>query len=296
MEQKVKVKVNGQNITEEAVQFEMERLVRFYTENGIPEDQIKAELPELVKRATEQAVGTRLLMDEASKRSVDISEDEIEAELNKVVEQVGGVDAFKAALAQQKIDEASFREQLKQGRRVDKLIQEAIKSVCDPTEDEHKKHYGEHKDDFNKSERVLAQHILISPDGTEESSKAQAREKIVEIRERVAGGKKFSDEAAAHSMCPSGKEGGSLGWFGRGMMVPEFDNAVFSMNVGDVSDVVETQFGFHLICKTDQEEASEASYEDSRDKILEMLRHSKRGEAMTAFVDTLKAAAKIEYL
>ncbi|MDA3926977.1 MAG: peptidylprolyl isomerase [Kiritimatiellae bacterium] len=290
-----KITVNGQEIPEDAIQFELERLVRFYSENGVPEAQIKEQLPELVKRASEQAVGTKLLMDEANKRNVDVSEDEIEEELSKVVEQVGGVDAFKAALEQQKIEEAAFREQLKQGRRVDSLIKEAAKSVCDPTEDELKKHYEEHKDDFKKAERVLAQHILISPDGTEDSSKAEARQKIADIRERVKGGKEFADEAAEHSMCPSGKEGGSLGWFGRGMMVPEFDKAVFSMNVGDVSDVVETQFGFHLICKTDAEEACEASYEDSRDKILELIRHSKRGEAVTAFVETLKADAKIEY-
>jgi len=290
-----KITVNGQVIPEEAIQFELERLVRFYSENGVSEAQIKEQLPELVKRAAEQAVGTKLLMDEAGRRNDEVSEAEVEEQLATVVQQVGGADAFKAALAQQKIDEMAFREQLKQGRRVDKLIQDAAKSVCDPTEDELKKHYEEYREDFKKAERVLAQHILITPDGTEESSKEEARQKIEDIRARVAGGNAFADEAAAHSMCPSGKEGGSLGWFGRGMMVPEFDKAVFSMKVGDVSDVVETQFGYHLICKTDEEHGSEATYEEARGKILELLRHSKRGEAVTAFVESLKADAKIEY-
>ncbi len=295
MEQK-KVKVNGQIISEEAIQFELQRLVQFYTQNGVPEDQIKEQLPQLVERATEQAVGTRLLMDEAAKRNADVSEEQVEEQFDKVVEQVGGVEAFKKALEQQKIDEVAFREQLKEGRRVDLLIQEAVKSVCDPTEDEIKKYYEEHKEDFQKGERVLAQHILVSPDGTEETSKDAARQKMADIKERVAGGADFSDEAAAHSMCPSGKEGGSLGWFGRGMMVPEFDEAVFDMSVGDVSDVVETQFGFHLIYKTDHESASEASYDDCREKVLDLLRHSKRGEAVTAYVDFLKSSATIEYV
>lgn len=291
-----KVKVNGQIIPEDAIQFELERLVRFYSENGVPEDQIKGQLPELVERATEQAIGTKLLMDEANRRAAPVSEAEIEEQLDKVIEQVGGLENFKAALAQQSIDEAAFRKQLEQGQRIDKLIQEAAKSVSDPTEDELKKFYEDHKDDFKTTERVLAQHILISPDGTESSSKEEARQKIEAIRERIASGKKFADEAAEHSMCPSGQEGGSLGWFGRGMMVPEFDSAVFAMNVGDVSDVIETQFGFHLIQKTDQEAAAEASYADSREKILDLLRHSKRGEAVTAFVEKLKAGATIEYL
>ncbi len=291
-----KVKVNGQLISEEAIQFEMQRLVQFYTQNGVPEAQIKEQLPMLVERATEQAVGTKLLMDEAAKRNAPVSEEKIEEQLDKVVEQVGGVEPFKKALEQQQIDEVAFREQLKEGCRVDLLIQDAVKGVCDPTEDVIKGYYAEHKEDFQKGERVLAQHILISPDGTEEASKSAARQKISAIKERVAGGADFSDEAAAHSMCPSGKEGGSLGWFGRGMMVPEFDQAAFGMKIGDVSDVVETQFGFHLIYKTDHEDVAEASYDDCRTKVLELLRHSKRGEAVTAYVDSLKADATIEYV
>ena len=295
MEQK-KVKVNGQIIPEEAIQFELERLVRFYAENGIPEEQIREQLPALMQRATDQAVGTKLLIEEAARRDVDVGEDEIEEQLGKVVEQVGGVEAFRNALAQQKIDEAAFREQLKQGRRVDLLIQEAVKEVCDPTENELKQYFNDHKDDFQTGERVLAQHILVTPDGTEEASKSDAHRKISAIRERVEGGADFGEEAAAHSMCPSGQEGGSLGWFGRGMMVPEFDQAVFDMNVGEVSDIVETQFGYHLIFKTDHEDGAAASYEEARPKILELLRHSRRGEAVTAYVDSLKAKADIEYV
>jgi len=290
------IKVNGQIIPEEAVQFELQRLVQFYAQNGVSEDEIKQELPQLVERAREQAVGTKLLMDEAARSNLEVSEEDIESQLGKVVEQVGGVEAFKKALEQQQIDEVAFREQLKQGCRVDKLIQESTKGVCDPTEDDLKNYYEDHKDDFQNEERVLAQHILVTPDGTEEASKNAARQKISDIKERVASGADFSDEAAAHSMCPSGKEGGSLGWFGRGMMVPEFDTAVFDMNVGDVSDIVETQFGYHLIYKTDHEPANEASYEDARPRILELLRHSRRGEAVTAYVNSLKAGATIEYV
>jgi peptidyl-prolyl cis-trans isomerase C len=293
--EKKRVKVNGEIIPEEAIQFELERLVRFYTENGITEEQIKGQLPLLVERSTEQAIGTKLLMDEAVRRNAAIAEEAVEEQFAKVVEQVGGADAFRQALAQQRIDEAAFREQLKQGARVDLLIREAVKGVSDPTEDQIKAYYEEHKEDFERGERVLAQHILVTPDGTEDASKADARRKIDAIRERVASGADFSDEAAAHSMCPSGSEGGSLGWFSRGMMVPEFDQAVFAMKVGDVSDIVETQFGYHLIFKTDHEEPAAASYDEARSKVLELLRHSKRGEAVTAYVESLKQDAVIEY-
>ena len=97
-------------------------------------------------------------------------------------------------------------------------------------------------------------------------------------------------------MCPSGKEGGSLGWFGRGMMVPEFDAAVFSMKDGEVSDIIETQFGYHIIYKTAHEEAGDADLDTVREQIRDHLLHARRGEAMTAYVDELKAKATVEYV
>ncbi len=288
------VKVNGQVIPQDAIQFELERLVRFYAEHGMSQEQIKAQLPALVQKATEQAIGTKLLMDEASKLDLPVSDAELDEQVAKIVEQVGGEEAFRQALQQQNTSEDAFREQLRRGRRVDKLIEKAVAGEPDPTEAEIEAYFNGHQDEFAKGERVLAQHILISPDGDTQTSKDEAKAKIGTIRERVLEGKSFADEAAAHSMCPSGKEGGSLGWFSRGMMVPEFDAAAFSMNVGDVSDVIETQFGYHLIFKTDHEPAGEVDFAQVHDKIRDLLRHARRGERVTAYVNELREKAQIE--
>jgi len=290
-----KIKVNGQRIPEEAVQFELERIVRFYAEHGMSQEQVRAQMPALVQKAIEQAIGAKLLIDEANKLDIPVSDDEIDEQVEKIVKQVGGREAFQSALAQQKTSEDSFREQLRRGRRVDKLVEKSVAGVAEPTEDDIQKHFEAHKEEYAKGERVLAQHILITPDGDTQTSKDEARAKIAAVRERVtAGGKAFADEAAAHSMCPSGKEGGSLGWFSRGMMVPEFDQAVFSMSVGEVSDIIETQFGYHIIFKTDHEAAGEADFDQVREQIRDFLRHARRGEAMTAYVEELKAKATIE--
>ena len=115
----------------------------------------------------------------------------------------------------------------------------------------------------------------------------------MEIRARVLAGANFGDEATAHSDCPSGKNGGSLGWFSHGMMVPEFDEAAFGMKVGDVSDIVKTQFGYHLIYKTDHEVPQEASFEEAHDSVRDFLRHAKRGETLAAHVNELRAKADI---
>lgn len=289
-----KIKVNGQQIPQEAIQFELERLVRFYAEHGMPQDQVRAQMPALVQKAIEQAIGAKLLIDEANKLDIPVSDAEVDEQVEKIVKQVGGREAFQNALKQQKISEADFREQMRRGRRVDKLVEKAVAEVSEPTEDDIRKHFEAHKEEYAKGERVLAQHILITPDGDTQASKDEARAKIVTIRERVVGGKDFADEAAAHSMCPSGKEGGSLGWFSRGMMVPEFDQAVFSMSVGEVSDIIETQFGYHIIYKTDHEAAGEADFDQVREQVRDFLRHARRGEAMAAYVGELKAKAEIE--
>ncbi|HQL51961.1 MAG TPA: peptidylprolyl isomerase [Kiritimatiellia bacterium] len=288
------VKVNGQVIPQDAIQFELERLVRFYAEHGMSQEQIKAQLPALVQKATEQAIGTKLLMDEAAKLDLPVSDAELDEQVAKIVEQVGGEAAFRQALQQQNTSEDAFREQLRRGRRVDKLIEKAVAGEPDPTEAEIEAYFNGHQDEFAKGERVLAQHILISPDGDTQTSKDEAKAKIGTIRERVLEGKSFADEAAAHSMCPSGKEGGSLGWFSRGMMVPEFDAAAFSMKVGDVSDIIETQFGYHIIFKTDHEQAGEVDFAQVHDKIRDLLRHARRGERVTAYVNELREKAQIE--
>jgi parvulin-like peptidyl-prolyl isomerase len=139
--------------------------------------------------------------------------------------------------------------------------------VDEPTEAEIAAHFEAHKDEYQKGERVLAQHILISPDGDTETSKNEARDKIEAIRTRVLGGKAFADEAAAHSMCPSGKDGGSLGWFSRGMMVPEFDQAVFAMKDGEVAshrDAVRLPHHYKRPTKTRGEPDFDASRTDPR--------------------------------
>ncbi len=90
---------------------------------------------------------------------------------------------------------------------------------------------------------VKASHLLVA---TEEEAK--------KLKEEILSGKPFADAAAEVSMCPSGANGGDLGYFGRGQMVKEFEDAAFSMNVGEVSDPIKTQFGWHLIYLTDKQD------------------------------------------
>ena len=282
--------VNGQEISGEAVQFELDRLVRFYMSHGMTMDEVKQNLPKLEEKALDQAIGAKLLLDRASELDVPVTGADIDAEVAKVVMQVGGEENFKKALEQQGITEIAFRKELEKGAKVNKLVEQACAGVPDPTEDEVAAFFEAHKAEFVVQPQVLCQHILVK--GSDDT----ALDKIKEIRERIVSGKSdFAAEAKEHSDCPSGAEGGSLGWFGRGMMVPEFDKVAFEMKKGEVSGVVSTQFGYHIIYKADEKGGGQQTLVDVHDQVKDLLRHEARGRAMDAFVAELRANAKIEY-
>ena len=282
--------VNGVEISGDAVQFELDRLVRFYMSHGMTMDEVKRNLPKLEEKALDQAIGAKLLLDRAQELDIPLMAADIDAEVSKVVTQVGGPENYKKALDAQGITEVQFRKELEKGAKVNKLVEQACAGVADPTEDEVAKFYEAHKAEFVVPHQVLCQHILVK--GSDDA----ALDKIKAIRERiVSGGADFAEEAKKNSGCPSGQEGGSLGWFGRGMMVPEFDKVAFEMKKGEVSGVVSTQFGYHIIYKADEKGGGQQTLVDVHDQVKDLLRHETRGRAMDAFVAELRANAKIEY-
>lgn len=124
------------------------------------------------------------------------------------------------------------------------------------SEDEIKAFYEENKSLYNKPEKVKASHILV-----------ETQEKANEILEDITGGLSFQDAASQYSTCPSKSEGGALGEFGRGQMVKEFEDAVFSMKVGQISSPVKTQYGYHIIKLTDHQPAKSANLEEVYDQV-----------------------------
>lgn len=288
------IKVNGEVIPEEAINFELNRLIQFYS-GFMSEDQIRQQLPALKEKAKEQAVGAKLLIIEAMRLDMKVAGADIDKKFEEIAKQAGGKDALDKLLKSKNLSEKYVRDNIERGRKVDMLVEQVYHEVEDPTEEEMKEHFKEHAAEYSKPERAQAQHILIKCDPKDDKEMAVARSRLMEIKSQIENGSKFAELAVIHSDCPSGKKaGGSLGWFSRGMMVPEFDQAVFSMQIGELSEIVQTQFGVHIIYKTGHEDAAKAEYKEAADKIKEFLRHAKRGAAISAFVDELKQKARIE--
>ena len=139
--------------------------------------------------------------------------------------------------------------------------------------------YNEHAEEFKTPETVSSKHILVD-------SEEKANEILAQIK---AGDITFEDAARANSTCPSKDQGGDLGTFGRGQMVPEFEDATFAMNVGDVSEPVKTQFGYHLIKLEAKNEPTIPAYEEIADKVEKTLMFQKQGEVYKNKLDEVKA-------
>lgn len=153
-------------------------------------------------------------------------------------------------------------------------IGKLLESV-DVTDAEIEQFYNAHAEQFDEPTSVQASHILVDDE-----------KKANDIYDKIMAGEDFEELAREYSTCPSSQRGGDLGTFYPGQMVPEFDQAVFAMEVGDISKPVKTQFGHHIIKVTDKHEAKKHTLSDVKDKVKQELRKIKE---QTAYVDKIKS-------
>jgi peptidyl-prolyl cis-trans isomerase C len=176
--------------------------------------------------------------------------------------------------------EPAFKAELKRTKEMlltNYAIEKAIGNVR-VTEEEAKKFYDENSEQFMGDETVNASHILVADEET-------AKNLLEQIN---SGAITFEDAAKQNSTCPSGQEGGCLGDFGRGQMVPEFDQACFSMEVGELRGPIQTQFGYHLIKLNSKNEAQAVPFAQMKDDIIRKLTQDKQQAAYQSKVNQLK--------
>lgn len=149
-----------------------------------------------------------------------------------------------------------------------------------PTDEDIQAHYDANPDDFRKPEEVHARHILfkVAPDATPEQ-KAEARKQAEDILKQLEAGGDFAALAQKHSQDGTASAGGDLGWFGRGRMVPPFEQAAFNLTPGSLSQIVETQFGFHIIKVEEKRPEGVESLAEARPKIVEAIQRARGREA-----------------
>lgn len=178
-------KVDGEAISPGAVQFELERLARFYVSHGISEEEIRKSAKELSAKALEQAIGAKLLLAEAMRLDMPVSAADVDAEIGRVVSQIGGRDAFEQALAAQGMTEAGFRKELEKGVKVNKLVEKACSGADEPTEEAVAAFYAAHTKDY--APRTLVDAHDDIKDLLRHESRGRAMDSYVaELREKAS--------------------------------------------------------------------------------------------------------------
>lgn len=202
-------------------------------------------------------------------------------------------EALKKKLEKDK-DVISTLERVKKKILAQKLLEKEVMELAKVSEDEIKKHYEENKNDYKEPEQVNAAHILIRlKDGATPEEDKAAMDKIQGLLKKIKEGGDFSTLAKENSDCPSGSKGGELGYFSRGQMVPEFEEAAFKLKAGEVSDIVKTKFGYHIIKVLDKKEERVKEFSEVKEEIEQKLTGEKQKSAFEDYTKKLKDNAKI---
>ena len=282
-------RVNGEAINKA----EFEKAVQTVEANAggpVPPDQ----RDRVYRNVLDQMIGYKLLIQETKTRKLAVPDADLDARIGQIRSQFPTEDAFKQTLTQQGVSLEQLRADARNDMLVSNMLQSELKVAVTP--EQLNDFYTKNPGQFQQPERVRASHILIGfPQGADEAAKTQARTKAAEVLKEVKAGKDFAALAKQHSTDPgSGQQGGDLGFFQQGQMVPAFDKAAFSMKPGQTSDLVETDFGVHIIRVADRQAARTIPLDEVRAQLQQYLEGQGRQQATQTFVDALKAKGKIE--
>jgi len=259
----------------------------------IPEDKLK----EFDKQTLDQLTSAELLYQAGQKLQPTDIDKQVDDRINQSKKRFPTEQDYKNAIKALDMTEGDLREYSRRDLIISNYIQQTFAPKVSVSDEESKKFYDQNIDKFKQPESVRASHILIGLDAkAADADKKKAREKAETVRRDLAGGADFSKLAKQHSTCPSSQQGGDLGYFGRGQMVPAFENVAFTLKPGEISDVVETQFGYHIIKVVDKKEASTMPYKDAKARIDDYLKNQKMNTSVTSFLEEARKTAKIEVL
>lgn len=270
----VVITVNGEEITDEAID---ERSDLFFFLTGYPEE-YKSDIPR--ETFLDQLINEKLLLQEAAKEGISISKSELSESMDELIEASPiSEEELEKQLKENGFSMKDLEEYYKNQMLLNKLVNESVLPNIEISDEEIKDYYNDNKERYSAKEgQIRARHILVA---TEE----EAKELILKLDQ----GEDFAELAKENSIGPSSRDGGNLGFFGRGQMVMEFENEAFSLMVNEISDPVKTDFGWHII----QRQPNSIFLSEAEESIKNSLALEMQKEALEEYVDVLKENAEI---
>ena len=254
-------------------------------------------MPQIESAALEQLISVELLYQKGKKLTIQDLNQKVDDKVAQTKKQFPSQADFEKALKGANMTEKQLKDLARRNIVIENLMQKEVFGKVTVSEADAKKFYNDNPDKFKMPERTKASHILISADqkATPEEKK-KAREKAAAVRKRVAAGEDFATVAKAESNCPSASKGGDLGYFGKGQMVPEFEKAAAALKLGELSDVVESPFGYHIIKVTDRKSSETVKFADVKGRIEDYLKSQQAQKPMADYVAGIRKESKVEII
>jgi len=286
-------RVNGEEISE----FRLERYFAEYLEDqgrAVASIRNPKAYKQLRQAALEALIDKELLWQEALKRGVQISDATVQHQVEQTRQAIGGAEVFARKLQDAGFDEASFTEYTRRELAAQQVFAE-LTQVAEPSEQQVRAFFEEHRAQMSRPEEVQARHILIKvPQGADVVTVEAARLRLEQVRVQIAQGVDFASAAKAHSEDASASEGGDLGYFPRGRMMPAFEAAAFALKPGQVSELVRTPVGWHLIYLQNHQEATDVSQEQGLETVRAYLARQQKVQARRDVLARLRSSNRIE--
>jgi peptidyl-prolyl cis-trans isomerase C len=283
--------VNSEDVT----RADFERLLRNIELNNqgpVPADR----RDEIYRKVLDELVTYTLLKQEAKARNIVATDEEVEEQLLKMRQEARTEEAFKKALAARKLTLERLRTDARAELSIAKMMSAQV-AGAEATDADVRDFYDKNPDRFKRSESVRASHILLRVDPkADDATKAQIKAKIEAVLKRAKSGEDFAALAQQNSQDSSAPQGGDLGYFPKEKMVPAFADVAFALKPGEISDIVTTQFGVHIIKVTDRQPAGTVPLDEVSPRVKQYLTDVKKQEQAQAFIQQVKQKAKIEVL
>lgn len=289
----VAARVNGEDITE----FRLERYFAEYLEDqgrAVGSIRNPKAYKQLRQKALDALIDRELLWQEALKRGVVISDATVQSQVEQTRQAIGGAEKFARRLEDAGFDEAAFAEYTRRELAAQQVFAELTK-VAEPDDKQVRAFYEEHRSEMRRPEEVQARHILIKvPQAADAATVEAARLRLVEMQVKISQGADFAGVARTGSEDASASDGGNLGYFPRGRMLPEFEAAAFAQAPGALSEPVRTPLGWHLIQVQNHLEATDVTEVQGLDMVRAYLARQQQAEVRLQVLAQLRSRNRIE--
>ena len=279
--------VNGERIEDQEIQQEAQRLRPSYEQAFAEKDPAEREA-QLLEWSKENVIERVLLRQEAKKNGEPVPAADIEAAFARLRQQYEKPeDLYKEFNA---VTDDSVKAMIEVQMKVERKIQSVYASVPEPSEGEIREHYDQNKERFMTGEQIRVAHIVKYVNW--QTDEGTALDAVTRAHQEIGGGAPFEAVVAQYTDCPD--SGGDLGYVVRGQLVEEFEDVVFHLNVGQVSDVFRTRFGFHIAKLYDRQPPAIPPLKAIRGQIVDEVKEQKREQALGDYLDALRSKAMVE--